>query len=52
MELSIMPFKNNNKNKSNNKSAARLIAIGLILITAILLVDMRVRPIIQKAGGY
>jgi len=49
MELSIMPF--GNKNKSY-KNSIRLIAVGLILIAAVALIDIRVRPIIQKAGGY
>jgi len=30
----------------------RLIALGLILITVVVLTDIRVRPIIKKAGGY
>ena len=38
--------------KRNKKNSIRLIAVGLILITAVVLTDMRVRPIIQKAGGY
>ena len=36
----------------NRKKGIKLITIGVILIIAVVLTDMQVRPIIQKAGAY
>ena len=44
--------KSGKSGKNNKKSGVRLIAAGLILITVFILTDIRVRPMIQKAGGY
>jgi sporulation protein YunB len=44
-----MPMRTSPKNR---KRGIRLIAVGLALIIAVIVVDMRVRPMIQKAGAY
>ncbi|MCL1904144.1 MAG: sporulation protein YunB [Oscillospiraceae bacterium] len=42
----------NKTKQSNRKAGYRLIATGLVLIIFIVLADIRLRPIIQKAGEY
>jgi sporulation protein YunB len=39
-------------NKRKRAAGLRLIAIGVILLLIITIIDMRVRPMIQKAGAY
>jgi sporulation protein YunB len=40
------------RNPEKKKHGIRLIAVGLIIIALVVMTDMRVRPMIQKAGAY